>query len=386
MAIRAFDSEGTFRNMEYSFEQISEIRRYLEMWKSDYELMLQNWHNKSENKHEHQVDRKEVAAQLSSKETSFHQTQGVFDEMPETLVESLYSDYLRALVATVHDNIYPVTTETLQQVFGRFGIIEGVDILSTVENFQALSWKNSFGNGSKFETDVSVVDKVEFPYKLEYPYKLESPPFHSSVPSIILLESSIDVGILHSREDFAEFCEHKVPTEIVVQVLGELSIKELGNMSSFVNLEKLKPGEKLIRLHFKPAPYKGFEKVKDLFNVEAGRFTLLYNFSASLTSVNSFAKEFCISIGENQTPNIIFYPENSQSLDSGTYAFVNDIEIISVSKHLSYFHGRDLGAQVIRQKSLVYIDNTVALELIHKLNVKKGSVSSGDGSNDMLGL
>ncbi|KAG8384591.1 hypothetical protein BUALT_Bualt04G0133800 [Buddleja alternifolia] len=153
------------------------------------------------------------------------------------------------------------------------------------------------------------------------------------------------------------------------------------SISEFSYIFQLKPGDKLIRLHFNPAPYKGFEKFKDLFSVEAGPFTLLDNFSASLTSVNSFAKEFCISSEENQTLNIIFSPANSS-----TYAFINGIEIISVPTRLSYFRGRDPGAQVIGKKSLVYIDNSTALELIHRLNVEKGSVSSGGGFDDMLGL
>ncbi|KAK4477566.1 hypothetical protein RD792_016798 [Penstemon davidsonii] len=61
----------------------------------------------------------------------------------------------------------------------------------------------------------------------------------------------------------------------------------------------LSPGQKILRLHFNPSPYKGFKKFKDLFTVEAGPFILLSNFSASLTArglgVRTITKEFSAS-------------------------------------------------------------------------------------------
>ncbi|KAG8374333.1 hypothetical protein BUALT_Bualt11G0120800 [Buddleja alternifolia] len=146
---------------------------------------------------------------------------------------------------------------------------------------------------------------------------------------------------------------------------------------------KVNPGQKILRLYFNPAPYKGFKRSKDLFTVEAGPFTLLSNFSASLTAdalgVDSFTKEFCINIQENQEFNIIFSPESSES-----YAFINGIEIISVPTRLSYFNGEDHVnrglLQVVGEKSLVHVDNTTALEIIHKQTVKKedsDSLASG---------
>ncbi|KAK4477556.1 hypothetical protein RD792_016788 [Penstemon davidsonii] len=150
----------------------------------------------------------------------------------------------------------------------------------------------------------------------------------------------------------------------------------------------LSPGQKILRLHFNPSPYKGFKKFKDLFTVEAGPFILLSNFSTSLTAralgVSTITKEFCISIEENQPLSIVFSPAISSSQDR-TYAFINGIEIISVPEGLTYFRGGDLGAQVVGRKSMVYIDNNTALEIIHRLNVKRDSVSLGD-EFDMLGI
>ncbi|KAK4487795.1 hypothetical protein RD792_005518 [Penstemon davidsonii] len=120
--------------------------------------------------------------------------------------------------------------------------------------------------------------------------------------------------------------------------------------SQFSYVFHLSPGQKIIRFHFNPNPYKGFKKFKDLFTVEAGPFILLSNFSASLTAqalgVSTFTKEFCISIEKNQPLNIVFSPDISPSQDI-TYALINGIEIVSVPEGLTYFRGGDLGAQVV---------------------------------------
>lgn len=141
------------------------------------------------------------------------------------------------------------------------------------------------------------------------------------------------------------------------------------------------PGPIILRFHFNPAAYKGFKSFSDLFDVEAGQFTLLGNFSASLTAqalgVSTFTKEFYLSITENQPLNIAFSPSFSASHDR-TYAFINGIEIVSIPTHLTYFQGGDLGAQVVGQKSGVYVDKNTALESIHRLNVKRDSASQDD--------
>ncbi|KAL7141799.1 hypothetical protein ABFS83_08G078100 [Erythranthe nasuta] len=164
--------------------------------------------------------------------------------------------------------------------------------------------------------------------------------------------------------------------------------------SQFSYVFQVNPGQKILRLHFNPSPYKGFKRFTDLFTVEAGRFVLLSNFSASLAAaalgVNSFSKEFCLSIEQNQELNVTFSPtESTHSQDSTTYAFINGIEVISVPMHLSYFSegGEKFGAaQVVGRKSVVYIDNGTALELIHRLNIKREFASSNDDFDDMFGM
>ncbi|KAK4401311.1 putative receptor-like protein kinase [Sesamum angolense] len=148
------------------------------------------------------------------------------------------------------------------------------------------------------------------------------------------------------------------------------------SLSQFSYTFQLNPGQKLIRLHFNTLPLTSsysspFKPFHDLFTVEAGPFTLFSNFSASATaralSLNTFVKEFCITIQENQPLlNLIFSPTPS------FYAFINGIEIISLP---SYCHAGDIGVQVVgsARNTLVYVDNTTALELVHRLYVNRHS-------------
>ncbi|KAL8536271.1 hypothetical protein ACS0TY_011774 [Phlomoides rotata] len=159
--------------------------------------------------------------------------------------------------------------------------------------------------------------------------------------------------------------------------------------SQFSYIFHLNPGQKFIRLHFNPASYHGFHSFDDYFTVDAGPFTLLANFSASIAahalSLNTFVKEFCVIIPENQPFNLVFTPSTTPS--KLTYAFINGIEIISVPPSLNYCHGGDIGVQVVGTKSLIYIDsNSTALELVHRQNIKWGFVSSGDDITGMFGM
>lgn len=143
------------------------------------------------------------------------------------------------------------------------------------------------------------------------------------------------------------------------------------SQSQFSYTFRVSPGLKLIRLHFSLSLYQQFKKSRDFFTVEVGPFTLLSNFSASITadalSVKSFVKEYCINIDKNQLLTITFSPEHSQS--HKTYAFINGIEVISLPSDLYYSHGGGLGAQVVGQKSRIYIDKSTALEIVERLNI-----------------
>ncbi|XP_042038887.1 receptor-like protein kinase FERONIA [Salvia splendens] len=134
----------------------------------------------------------------------------------------------------------------------------------------------------------------------------------------------------------------------------------------------LAPGQKVIRLHFNPVAYHGFESFNDFFTVEAGPYTLLSNFSASITaralSLKTLTKEFCVILEPHQLLNIIFSPETSQS--KYTYAFINGIEIIAVPSAISYCHSGDTGIRIVGHNYVVHLDSSTALEIVHRQNVK----------------
>ncbi|XP_075520898.1 putative receptor-like protein kinase At5g39000, partial [Primulina tabacum] len=158
--------------------------------------------------------------------------------------------------------------------------------------------------------------------------------------------------------------------------------------SAFSYTFLLNPGQKFIRLHFNPTVYKGFETRTDLFDVVAGPFVLLGNFSASLMSdalgLSYFTKEYCLNVEENQLLNISFSPATSRLRDA--YAFINGIEIIPVTPEHSYFHGEDIGVRVVGYESqLFYIDNGTALEMVHREKVSWDSASPDDDFSDIFG-
>nr|GMC65990.1 receptor-like protein kinase FERONIA [Ipomoea batatas]GMD09474.1 receptor-like protein kinase FERONIA [Ipomoea batatas] len=142
----------------------------------------------------------------------------------------------------------------------------------------------------------------------------------------------------------------------------------------------VKPGQKIIRLHFNPAPYKGFKKSIALFTVKAGPYTLLSNFSPSLTAdalgVKFLNKEYCVNVQDSEALTIIFTPSQETKSSEDVYAFVNGIEIVSMPTGLYFTPEGDLGAHVVGQKHRFYIDTATALQMIKRLNVGGQSIPS----------
>ncbi|XP_058187727.1 receptor-like protein kinase FERONIA [Rhododendron vialii] len=149
--------------------------------------------------------------------------------------------------------------------------------------------------------------------------------------------------------------------------------------SQFSYTFEVNPGQKFVRLHFFPVSYPGFESSQAFFTVKAGPYTLLSNFSASLTASalgkKSFVREFCLNVVENQALTITFFPYPSSASDVA-YAFINGIEIVSMPTGLYYTQGNDPGAVVVGQNYQFYIENNTALELVQRLNVGGSSISS----------
>ncbi|KAF8399658.1 hypothetical protein HHK36_015528 [Tetracentron sinense] len=151
------------------------------------------------------------------------------------------------------------------------------------------------------------------------------------------------------------------------------------HFSPFTYSFPVSAGPKFLRLHFYPASYSGLDPSKAFFSVTTGRYTLLHNFSASLTAdalnFAYFSREFSINVEENQRLiNLTFTPSPDAS---DAYAFVNGIEIVSVAPNL-YVRGRDVPLSLVGSLSLFYIDNTSALEMLYRLNVGGNYISPED--------
>ncbi|XP_010247768.1 PREDICTED: receptor-like protein kinase FERONIA [Nelumbo nucifera] len=131
-------------------------------------------------------------------------------------------------------------------------------------------------------------------------------------------------------------------------------------------------GPKFIRLHFFPASYAVANRTKALFDVSAGPYTLLKNFSASLTAdffnTSHFFREFIV-IADNEELDITFSPNPNTS---DTYGFVNGIEVVSMPGNL-YF-GND--PMLVPGKVAYSIGNEMALEMVYRLNVAGNDIST----------
>ncbi|XP_049381687.1 receptor-like protein kinase FERONIA [Solanum stenotomum] len=139
----------------------------------------------------------------------------------------------------------------------------------------------------------------------------------------------------------------------------------------------VKPGHKFLRLHFKPASYKGFIKSKPIFTVKTDQHTLLSDFMPTLAAgINYFKKEFCINVKESETLSITFIPSRKSGFSEDTYAFVNAIEIVSIPSGLYFTPDGDQGVPVVGRNYRFYIDNSTALETIQRINVGGNSISS----------
>ncbi|CAI9104880.1 OLC1v1003667C1 [Oldenlandia corymbosa var. corymbosa] len=89
----------------------------------------------------------------------------------------------------------------------------------------------------------------------------------------------------------------------------------------------------LLRLHFYPSSYPGFNISNSYFSVHAGGFTLLSNFSAFITaealSQGYIIREYFLAPIDSPTLNLTFRPDGNSPAQNQSFAFVNGIEVIS---------------------------------------------------------
>ena len=109
------------------------------------------------------------------------------------------------------------------------------------------------------------------------------------------------------------------------------------NANILTSPQRIWYSQKFVRLYFYPTSYGNFDWSKALFSVKVGPFTLLSNFSASLTvdadgdPGDTIYREFWVNIEEDEKLNLTFTPS-----DSSSFAFVNGIEILSIPTDLYY--------------------------------------------------
>ncbi|XP_021817138.1 receptor-like protein kinase FERONIA [Prunus avium] len=149
------------------------------------------------------------------------------------------------------------------------------------------------------------------------------------------------------------------------------------SLSEFSYKVPLSTGQKFIRLYFHPVSYEpGFDRSKTLFSVQAGGFTLLHDFNASVTAdaseTETLIREFCLNIDEGQSLTITFTP--SRAIPDA-YAFVNGIEIVSMPTNLYYTASESHGVDYVGNEGKYRIENSTAMEMVCRINVGGSALS-----------
>ncbi|KAL6321504.1 hypothetical protein AAG906_019684 [Vitis piasezkii] len=145
--------------------------------------------------------------------------------------------------------------------------------------------------------------------------------------------------------------------------------------SSFTYSFPVSAGPKFVRFYFYPTAYSSHNE-SEFFSVTSGVYTLLSNFSASLTVAamgsggTSLVKEFSINVWDNQILNITFSPSPN------SWAFVNGIEVVSMPNHL---YGQ-FGLELVPSVGQFDIDDYTALETVYRLNVGGNHIPAEEDS------
>ncbi|KAJ0043753.1 hypothetical protein Pint_19005 [Pistacia integerrima] len=142
----------------------------------------------------------------------------------------------------------------------------------------------------------------------------------------------------------------------------------------FTYIFNITPGQKFIRLYFYATSYPNFDSSEDFFSVQANSFTLLKNFSASLTAAadldgqDTVSKEYCINVEEDGL-NITFTPSPDHKQ---AYAFINGIEIVSMPPNLYFTETEGINGpfKFLGQGMNPFsIEISNALETVYRINV-----------------
>ncbi|GLT43029.1 hypothetical protein SLA2020_170050 [Shorea laevis] len=170
---------------------------------------------------------------------------------------------------------------------------------------------------------------------------------------------------------FSSYASRQVPYVPLVPYRSALIIH-----SQFTFNFPVLSGPKFLRLYFYPETYSGLDIATSFFSVTANSYTLLNNFSASLTiptmvpPAASLIKEYVVIVWDSQMLNV--------TLPSpGSFAFINTIEIVSMPS-LLYARGSEIPLVPLEGGRSFPLDNTTALETMCRLNVGGKQIESKD--------
>ncbi|GMN64011.1 hypothetical protein TIFTF001_033097 [Ficus carica] len=138
-------------------------------------------------------------------------------------------------------------------------------------------------------------------------------------------------------------------------------------------------GPKFIGLYLYTSSYGNFDPSKAFFSVKVGKYTLLSNFSVSLTAgaldQKVIEKEYCVTV-EQSSLNITFTPSSSIP---DAFAFINGIEVVSMPSSLYYSGSVGRQALLVGQQGHMFtVKDTTSLEMMYRINIGGNAISATD--------
>ena len=171
-----------------------------------------------------------------------------------------------------------------------------------------------------------------------------------------------------------------VPAQTPTTIQGPYTYARLSHSQFTYSFPVTTQGPFFLRLFFYLTSYQMFDSPKASFSVNAGPYTLLQHFNASLYAdahdhpgqPGILFREYCIYLQHGESLNITFTPSTEDS-----YAFINGIEILSMPSYLYYSNPNYTGdlPPLVGHMNQYIITNNFALQTKHRLKVGDPQIS-----------
>jgi len=171
-----------------------------------------------------------------------------------------------------------------------------------------------------------------------------------------------------------------VPAQTPTTIQGPYTYARLSHSQFTYSFPVTTQGPFFLRLFFYLTSYQMFDSPKASFSVNAGPYTLLQDFNASLNAdadedpgqPGILFREYCIYLQHGESLNITFTPSTEDS-----YAFINGIEILSMPSYLYYSNPNYTGdlPPLVGHMNQYIITNNFALQTKHRLKVGDPQIS-----------